>query len=72
MSGKGPVEPVFESARPGDILHSMADIGRARKRMGFDPAWTFRQGLEITVDWYRRNLGSRVQGADKEVLRPRS
>ena len=53
------VEPVFESARQGDIRHSMADITRARKSMGFEPAYTFRQGLEVTVDWYKKNLGSR-------------
>ena len=51
------IEPLFEEARQGDIRHSMADIGRARQRMGFEPAWSFRQGLEITVDWYRKNLG---------------
>ncbi len=52
-----PVEAIFESARPGDIRHSMADISRARKQLGFEPSYTFRQGLEITVDWYRKNLG---------------
>jgi nucleoside-diphosphate-sugar epimerase len=56
------IEPRFEEARQGDIRHSMADIGRARKVMGFEPSWTFRKGLEITVDWYRKNLGSRVSG----------
>jgi nucleoside-diphosphate-sugar epimerase len=51
------IEPRFEEARQGDIRHSMADIGRARKVMGFEPSWTFRKGLEVTVDWYRKNLG---------------
>jgi UDP-N-acetylglucosamine 4-epimerase len=50
------IVPRFEEARQGDIRHSMADIGRARQRMGFDPSWSFRQGLEVTVDWYRKNL----------------
>ena len=54
------IEPRFVEARQGDIRHSMADIGRARGRLGFEPAWTFRQGLEIAVDWYQKNLGSRV------------
>ena len=54
------IEPRFEEARQGDIRHSMADIGRARDRMGFEPAWSFRKGLEVTVDWYQKNLGSRV------------
>ncbi len=53
-------EPHFAGARQGDIRHSMADIGRAKKRLGFESAYTFRQGLEITVDWYKKNLGSRV------------
>ena len=51
------IEPRFEEARQGDIRHSMADIGRAKERMGFEPAWSFRKGLEVTVDWYRKNLG---------------
>jgi UDP-N-acetylglucosamine 4-epimerase len=54
------IEPRFEEARQGDIRHSMADISRARQRMGFEPAWSFRKGLEVTVDWYRTNLGSGV------------
>jgi nucleoside-diphosphate-sugar epimerase len=54
------IKPRFEKPRRGDIRHSMADIGRARRRMGFEPAWSFRQGLEVTVDWYKKNLGSRV------------
>jgi nucleoside-diphosphate-sugar epimerase len=41
----------------------MADIERARGRPGFEPAWSFRKGLEITVDWYRKNLqGTRDLG----------
>jgi len=50
------VEPCFEKPRAGDIRHSMADIGRAKERMGFEPAWSFRKGLEVTVDWYRKQL----------------
>jgi nucleoside-diphosphate-sugar epimerase len=49
-------EPRFVEARQGDIRHSMADIGRARERLGFEPAWSFRKGLEVTVDWYRKDL----------------
>jgi UDP-N-acetylglucosamine 4-epimerase len=50
------IEARFVEARQGDIRHSMADIGRAKERMDFEPAWSFRKGLEITVDWYRKNL----------------
>jgi nucleoside-diphosphate-sugar epimerase len=53
-------EPRFAESRQGDIRHSMADISRARKCLGFEPAWSFRKGLEVTADWYKKNLGSRV------------
>lgn len=38
--------------RPGDILHSQADITRARTELGYRPAAGFRPGLEKTVAWY--------------------
>lgn len=48
------VEPCFEKPRAGDIRHSIAEISRARERLGFEPACSFKRGLEITVDWYRK------------------
>ena len=47
------VEPVNERPRPGDILHSWADIGRAAEVLGYRPAIGFREGLERTVRWYK-------------------
>lgn len=38
--------------RAGDILHSQADIGRARTELGYQPTVSFREGLERTVAWY--------------------
>ncbi|OPY31707.1 MAG: UDP-galactose-4-epimerase [Methanomassiliicoccales archaeon PtaU1.Bin124] len=35
--------------RPGDILHSQADIGRARALLGYEPQFTVRQGLDMTI-----------------------
>ncbi len=35
-----------EPARAGDIRHSLADIGRAREVLGFEPAVPFATGLE--------------------------
>ena len=40
--------------RTGDILHSLADITRARDLLGYEPQVDFREGLRRTVDWYRR------------------
>lgn len=46
----------YEPARPGDILHSRADIGKARERMGYEPQTSFLEGISRTVDWYRAQL----------------
>jgi nucleoside-diphosphate-sugar epimerase len=48
--------PRFLPRRAGDILHSMADIRRARESLKFEPRTSFREGLEHTVDWYRQEF----------------
>jgi UDP-glucose 4-epimerase len=40
-------------ARAGDVRHSRADIGRARRELGYEPAVAFEQGLAETLRWYR-------------------
>jgi nucleoside-diphosphate-sugar epimerase len=47
------IEPRFEPARPGDIKHSLADIGEARRVLGYDPKVDFAEGFKRTVEWYR-------------------
>jgi UDP-glucose 4-epimerase len=47
------VEPVHAPPRPGDILHSTADISKARRLLGFTPSLSFVDGLEATIAWYR-------------------
>ena len=46
-------DPVFLEPRPGDVKHSLADIESAREVLGYDPAVTFRDGLEQTVRWFK-------------------
>lgn len=47
------IPPVHEPARPGDILHSFADIGKAKAGLSYRPSVAFEDGLRRTVDWYR-------------------
>jgi nucleoside-diphosphate-sugar epimerase len=47
------LDPSYEPARPGDILHSAADIERARERLNFRPLYDFRRGLELTIAWFK-------------------
>ncbi len=44
----------YAPPRPGDILHSMADISKARRLMGYAPSLSFREGLAKTVAWYKQ------------------
>lgn len=46
------VNPVYEPGRPGDIKYSFADIGRAKKDLGFSPSFSLKSGLEQTVRWF--------------------
>jgi nucleoside-diphosphate-sugar epimerase len=48
------VEAVYVDPRPGDILHSTADVEKSRRVLGFEPRVTFLDGLKTTVDWYRK------------------
>lgn len=38
--------------RPGDVRHSLADISRARERLGYQPTHRTAEGLACTVEWH--------------------
>ncbi len=44
--------PKHDPPRPGDVRHSRADISLARHELGYEPAVTFEDGLERTLQWY--------------------
>ena len=46
--------PVYVPERPGDILHSRADISKAGELLGYEPLVGFDEGLRRTVDWFRQ------------------
>jgi nucleoside-diphosphate-sugar epimerase len=47
--------PHYESPRVGDVRHSLADITRAERLLGFKAIVDLTDGLRYTVDWYREN-----------------
>ena len=47
------IEPRFGDPRPGDVQHSLADVDKARRLLGYEPTVTFEEGLERTVAWLR-------------------
>jgi UDP-glucose 4-epimerase len=48
------VKPKLDPVRPGDILHSQADIAKAEKLLGWKPVVSFSEGIAKTVAWYQR------------------
>jgi UDP-glucose 4-epimerase len=47
------VKPIFGPPRPGDILHSLADISLAREALDYTVEVPFSEGIARTVAWYR-------------------
>jgi UDP-N-acetylglucosamine/UDP-N-acetylgalactosamine 4-epimerase len=45
-------EPAMADFRAGDVRHSLADIGKARRLLGYDPTHSVRSGLFEAIPWY--------------------
>src|SRR5246127_1797334 len=55
---KGDVK--YGPERSGDVKHSLADLTRADKQLGYKPTIDFEEGLRRTVDWYRQQQSGMV------------
>jgi UDP-N-acetylglucosamine 4-epimerase len=51
------LRPEHGPFRAGDVLHSLADIGKARRLLGYEPTHTIARGLDESLEWYERSLG---------------
>ncbi|MDP2992157.1 MAG: dTDP-glucose 4,6-dehydratase [Deltaproteobacteria bacterium] len=45
----------FVDDRPGHDRRYAMDIKKIKRQLKWSPAVTFEKGLELTIDWYRRN-----------------
>jgi UDP-glucose 4-epimerase len=50
------IEPTYGSRRRGDVRHSLADIGLARRYLGYEPAMDLETGLVRTLAAYEATL----------------
>ncbi len=55
----------YATERPGDVKHSLADIGLAQKHLGYAPEVGFEEGLRRTVEWYSEKSASERVAAAK-------
>jgi len=44
-----------EPNRTGEVSRYVADISKAQKLIGYEPTYSFEEGIERTVDWYLSN-----------------
>lgn len=49
------IDPVYADPRKGDVRHSLADISRAQKLIGYKPIVDLKQGLRKTIQWMQKN-----------------
>ncbi len=61
---------LYTQRKIGDVMHSCADISKARKLLGYEPIVGFDEGLGRTVEWFKNGyraasdgLAKRIQGA---------
>jgi UDP-glucose 4-epimerase len=49
---KTDIEPVYRDPRPGDVKHSLADIKKSQKLLGYTPHVSLEEGLKRTVAFF--------------------
>lgn len=51
--------PIYRDFRPGDVRHSLADIGKIEEYLGYQPSHRILDGLREAMTWYVNNLGEK-------------
>ena len=53
------LKPIYnQQYRVGDIRHCVADISKIKKKLGFKPSKTFKQGINEVIDWIKQQKPS--------------
>ena len=56
INGLEKKNPIYRDFRAGDVLHSQANIQKARELLGYDPKFKIGRGMDEAIDWYINNL----------------
>lgn len=49
-------KPKYQDFRAGDVRHSLADISKAQRLLGYAPKYKIGDGINIALDWYLKNV----------------
>ena len=66
------LEPAMADFRAGDVRHSLADIGKARTMLGYEPTHTIDAGLSEAMPWYLDFFRSEALSDQAPRERPKS
>jgi len=55
---KGNLKIIYAEPRPGDIIHSYADISKAKRLLNYEPNYNQEQGLKEYFKWYDNKYGT--------------
>jgi len=64
--------PIHEDFRPGDVRHSQADISKAGRLLGYEPAFDVRAGLVEALPWYEARFAPPAVPPARETVNVRS
>lgn len=53
--GAGEEVLIYKDDRPGQVDCHLADISKIKARLGWEPKITFEDGLNQTIEWYKKN-----------------
>jgi len=45
----------WQTIQPGDVTYTCADISKAREILGYNPRFSFQEGIRSFIDWYNQN-----------------
>ena len=48
--------PIYRDFRPGDVVHSQANIAKAKELLGYQPRYKISDGMDEVIDWYIENF----------------
>jgi len=54
--------PIYRDFRAGDVRHSLADIGKAKRLLEYEPTHVIGDGLSEAMAWYSGHLSGDAKG----------
>ena len=68
VPGVASVNPVYRDFRPGDVRHSQANIGKARRLLGYAPTHCLADGIRAAMPWYVAHFGADAGVAQRAAI----